>query len=137
MADVFTPVKRSEIMSRVRGRGNKATELALIALLRRHRIIGWRRHIKLFGNPDFVFTKCRLAVFVDGCFWHSCRKHATQPVSNRAFWAAKLARNKDRDRFVTRTLRERGWQVLRVWQHELSVNNERRLLRRIRNAISP
>ena len=135
MADVFSATKRSEIMSRVRGRGNKATELALVALLRRYGITGWRRHVNIFGSPDFVFTKCRVAVFVDGCFWHGCAKHASHPMSNRAFWTAKLARNKARDLLVTRTLRKRGWRVLRVWQHELSRNNEQRLLRRLRKAI--
>jgi DNA mismatch endonuclease (patch repair protein) len=136
MADVFSVTKRSEIMSRVRGRGNKATELALVALLRRHRITGWRRHLHIFGNPDFVFTKCRVAVFVDGCFWHGCAMHAAYPMNNRAFWTAKLARNKARDRLVIRTLRNDGWRVLRVWQHELSRKNEQRLLRRLRAAIS-
>ena len=136
MADVFSVAKRSEIMSRVRGRGNKATELALVALLRRHGIVGWRRHVHVFGNPDFVFTKWRVAVFVDGCFWHGCPKHATQPMSNQAFWTAKLTRNKARDRLVMRTLRQRGWRVLRVWQHELSPSNERRLLRRLRDTIA-
>lgn len=119
MADVFSRRKRSDIMSRVRSRGNKATEGAMVALLRRHRITGWRRYARVFGNPDFVFPNHRLAVFVDGCFWHGCPKHATQPASNRAFWREKLARNKTRDRLVTRTLKQRGWFVLRVWQHEL------------------
>jgi DNA mismatch endonuclease (patch repair protein) len=135
VTDVFSAAKRSEIMARVRGRGNKATEMALAAFLRRHRIAGWRRHVQVFGNPDFVFSKSRVAVFVDGCFWHSCPKHASHPMSNREFWAAKLARNKARDRLVTRRLRQCGWQVLRVWQHELSPNNEHRLLRRLRGSI--
>ena len=135
MADVFSVAKRSEIMSHVRGRGNKATELALVKFLRRNEIVGWRRHVHVFGSPDFVFTRPRVAVFVDGCFWHGCPKHATQPRNNRAFWAAKLARNKARDRLVTRTLRERGWQVLRVWQHELSHDNQQRLLRRLLGSI--
>jgi len=65
-------VKRSEVMSRIRGRGNKETELALAKLLRRHAIKGWRRHQPIFGKPDFIFSKARLAVFVDGCFWHGC-----------------------------------------------------------------
>jgi DNA mismatch endonuclease (patch repair protein) len=135
MADVFSATKRSEIMSRVRGRGNKATELALVIFLRRHGIVGWRRHVHLFGSPDFVFVKGRVAVFVDGCFWHGCAKHASLPMSNQVFWAAKLARNKARDRLVMRTLRQRGWHVVRVWQHELSPKNEQRLLRRLRDAI--
>jgi DNA mismatch endonuclease, patch repair protein len=136
MVDIFSVTKRSEIMSRVRGRGNKNTELALLALFRRHRITGWRRHLDLFGNPDFVFRKYRLAVFVDGCFWHGCPKHATKPMSNKAFWTAKLARNKTRDRLVLRTLRGQGWRVLRIWQHELSRNNEQHLLRRLRDALA-
>lgn len=119
VADVFSPRKRSEIMSHVRGKDNKATELAVVALLRRHHITGWRRHARVFGNPDFVFPKHRLALFVDGCFWHGCPKHATQPTSNRAFWKKKLARNKTRDQLVNRRLRQRGWSVLRIWQHEL------------------
>src|SRR5689334_23290414 len=124
MADVFTKAKRSHVMSRVRSRGNKLTELALIELLRRERINGWRRNWHLFGNPDFVFPKSRLAVFVDGCFWHSCPKHATQPATNKPFWNAKLERNRARDRRVTRKLRSSGWFVLRIWQHELLRSNQ-------------
>jgi DNA mismatch endonuclease, patch repair protein len=135
MADVFSLAKRSEIMARVRGHGNKATELALATFLRRHGIVGWRRHVQVFGNPDFVFAKSRVAVFVDGCFWHGCPKHATQPMSNQEFWTAKLARNKARDCLVTRRLKQCGWRVLRIWQHELSPNNEHRLLRRLRGSI--
>jgi DNA mismatch endonuclease (patch repair protein) len=136
MADVFSSRKRSDIMSRVRSSRNKATELAMVALLRRSRITGWRRHPRLFGSPDFVFPEHRLAVFADGCFWHGCPRHATKPASNRAFWKKKLARNKTRDRLVTRTLKERGWSVLRVWQHELLRQHEQRLIRRIRNALA-
>src|SRR5437588_375150 len=98
MPDVFTKAKRSELMSRVRGRGNKATELAMVAVLRRQGITGWCRHVPLFGNPDFAFPKHRLALFVDGCFWHGCPKHATIPASNRVFWKKKFARNRIRDR---------------------------------------
>jgi len=136
MPDVFTKARRSEVMSRIRGRGNKDTELVLVRLFRAHRITGWRRHQPVFGKPDFVFSKLRLAVFVDGCFWHGCPKHGTQPANNRAFWRRKLAGNKTRDRLVTRTLRRRGWRVLRVWEHELARKNEVRLLKRIRAALT-
>jgi len=71
-------------------------------------------------RPDFVFPKLRLAVFVDGCFWHCCPKHTTKPKNNRAFWQRKLASNRARDALVTRTLRRAGWRVLRVWEHELA-----------------
>jgi DNA mismatch endonuclease (patch repair protein) len=131
MPDVFTKAKRSELMSRIRGRGNKNTELALVKLFRRNGITGWRRNQRIFGKPDFVFQKSKLAVFVDGCFWHGCPKHGTQPSSHRAFWKKKLARNKERDLLVNRTLRQRGWNILRIWQHELTRRNESRLLRRL------
>ena len=73
MADVFTQAKRSEVMSRIRSRGNRDTELALAKLFRRHGITGWRRNQHVFGKPDFIFPKLHMAVFVDGCFWHKGR----------------------------------------------------------------
>jgi DNA mismatch endonuclease (patch repair protein) len=135
MSDVFTKSKRSEVMSRVRSRGNKETEVALAKLFRRNKITGWRRNQKIFGNPDFVFTKLKLAVFVDGCFWHSCPKHGTQPKGNRAFWKNKFARNIARDILVNKTLRRSGWRVLRIWEHELARKHEIRLIRRIQRAL--
>ena len=131
MADVFSKSKRSEVMSRIRSRGNQATELALAKLFRRHKITGWRRNQKVFGKPDFIFPKHKLAVFVDGCFWHGCHKHGTQPKGNAAFWRKKISRNQIRDRLVTRTLRKAGWRVIRIWEHELTRKHQTRLLRRI------
>jgi DNA mismatch endonuclease (patch repair protein) len=148
MPDVFSKTKRSEVMSRIRGSGNKDTELRLIALMRAHGITGWRRGAllqwkvesgKLKANfrvrPDFVFRSKRLAVFVDGCFWHGCPKHGTKPRSHAAFWRKKIAANQARDRLVTRTLRAQGWRVLRVWEHELTRKNEHRLLKRLRKFL--
>jgi DNA mismatch endonuclease (patch repair protein) len=131
MSDVFTKAKRSEVMSQIRGRGNRDTELALAKILRVHRIAGWRRSQAVFGKPDFTFPKLKLAVFVDGCFWHGCPKHETKPKNNRAFWHRKLSANKKRDRVVTRVLRKAGWHVLRIWEHELARKNLTRLVRRI------
>jgi len=124
-------------MSRIRGRGNKDTELALAKLLRVHRVTGWRRNQRVFGRPDFVFNELKVAVFVDGCFWHGCPKHATKPRNNAAFWRKKLAANKARDQLVVRTLRRAGWRVLRVWEHELTWKDQARLLRRIQKILSP
>src|SRR5438270_725370 len=124
MPDVFNKAKRSQVMSRIRGHGNKATELALVSLFRRNRITGWRRHSTVFGRPDFVLPKLSLALFVDGCFWHSCPKHSNLPMNNREFWHRKLNGNRRRDRLVTRTLRGKGWSVIRVWEHELSRKGE-------------
>jgi len=132
MADVFTKSKRSEVMSRIRGKGNKDTELALMKLFRAQRITGWRRHQPIIGRPDFVFPKLRLAIFVDGCFWHSCPLHGTKPKNNAAFWQKKLAANQERDRLVTRSLKKAGWRVLRLWEHELARKREPQLMRRLR-----
>ncbi len=100
-------------------------------LLRRHHINGWRRYQNVFGKPDFVFWRLRLALFVDGCFWHGCPKHCNNPANNRAFWRKKLAANKVRDRYVNWTLKRAGWRVLRVWEHELARGHEDRLVERI------
>src|SRR5476649_1384065 len=125
MADIFTKKKRSEVMSRIRGRGNKDTELALMRVFRLQCITGWRRNQSVFGKPDFVFPKLRLAVFVDGCFWHRCPKHSTIPKNNHAFWLRKLSANAMRDLLVTQTLRACGWRVLRIWEHELTKQHEK------------
>lgn len=135
MADVFNKTTRSQVMSRIRSRENKDTELALAKLLRRQRIIGWRRNQKLFGKPDFVFASYRMVIFVDGCFWHGCLEHSKPPKSNQSYWEAKMLRNQQRDRLVASTLRSKGWRVLRIWEHELLRKNESRLLRRIRKAL--
>ena len=136
MTDVFTKAKRSEVMSLIRGKGNKDTELRLIQFFRRQRITGWRRGWPIPGKPDFVFPKIKLVVFVDGCFWHGCSKHGTQPKNNGAFWFKKLTSNRVRDRLVTRTLRQQGWHVLRIWEHELAKRSEPRLQRRFSRFFS-
>ena len=136
MTDVFSKSKRSEVMGRIRGRGNRDTEMAFVKLLKAARITGWRRHFALpleprtgmraypsgrrnRVKPDFVFSAPRLVVFIDGCFWHGCPRHATAPKTNAVFWAAKLAGNRARDRYVNRALQRRGWRVVRIWEHEL------------------
>src|SRR5262245_58590653 len=115
MADVFDKAKRSEVMSHIRGGGNHSTEIAFATLLRRRGITGWRRRQRLTGKPDFAFLSARLAVFVDGCFWHGCPRHCKMPATNAEFWRTKLAANKKRDRSVSQLLRKRGWLVIRIW----------------------
>lgn len=127
-------------MAAIRSCGNKDTELKLAAIMRAARVTGWRRNHPLFGKPDFVFRRERLAVFVDGCFWHGCPKHARQPGSNTAYWMPKLARNKARDRHVSRMLRQNGWKVMRIWEHHLAAPVaiiDRIARARIKNCRSP
>jgi DNA mismatch endonuclease (patch repair protein) len=135
MADVWTKKKRSEVMSLVRSRGNKDTELVLVRVLRQTKINGWRRHVSLPGKPDFTFRKQGLTVFVDGCFWHRCPKHGRLPKSNRAFWLRKFSTNERRDKFVNQTLKRLGWRVLRIWEHGLSPKRQKQLVRRIQRAL--
>jgi DNA mismatch endonuclease (patch repair protein) len=134
MADIWTKKKRSEVMSLIRGKGNQETENALLALLRQNKITGWRRHLPLPGKPDFAFAKQKVAVFVDGCFWHGCPKCYTRPKTNRAFWDSKRKTNMARDKRVTRQLRGRGWKVIRVWQHSLKKSPDA-CLNRIRRIL--
>jgi DNA mismatch endonuclease (patch repair protein) len=137
MADVFTPQKRSTVMSAIRGAGNKNTELRMIALFRASQIKGWRRRQPVFGKPDFVFPRQRLAVFVDGCFWHrhpNCRFCYT-PKSRPEFWLPKFERNVARDRLVIRTLRKAGWRVVRIWECQLARKKQRRVLRKLQVAL--
>ena len=86
---------------------------------------GWTCVWPLFGRPDFVFPAARLAVFVDGCFWHGCPKHYTKPANNRAFWRRKLEANRARDRRVNRELKRLGWRILRIWGHDLRLPKPR------------
>lgn len=119
LADIYDKKKRSEIMSRVRSRGNKATEQHLIGIFRKNGIRGWRRNYPLPGKPDFVFPRIRIAVFVDGCFWHGCPIHGSIPKTNQKFWEKKIARNIVRDREVNEILAAKGWIIIRLWQHDL------------------
>lgn len=123
-------------MARIRSHGNRDTELALIVLLRRHGVTGWRRRQKVFGKPDFVFRQARLAVFVDGCFWHGCPRHATKPKNNRLFWQTKLAANRARDLLVNQTLRRQGWRVVRIWECGLTKRQQNQTLAKIQKLLA-
>lgn len=131
----FHGLTRSQLMARIRSRGNKKTEVALLALFRAHRITGWRRHQPLPGRPDFVFPRERVAVFVDGCFWHGCPRHYKAPGTRSEFWQGKVTTNRARDLRVTRALRAAGWRVVRVWECALAVKQQRATLGRIVRAL--
>ncbi len=120
MVDVLTPTQRKYCMSRIRGKDTKP-EIVLRKLLWS---AGYRYRLKsrLPGKPDIVFPRHKLAVFIDGCFWHGCPKHAVMPKTNRTFWREKLTRNMQRDREVNVRIREMGWRVVRVWEHEIRVS---------------
>jgi DNA mismatch endonuclease (patch repair protein) len=103
-------------MSRMPRRDTKP-EVALRRELHR-RGLRFRLHLQLPGRPDVGFTRARLAVFVDGCFWHACPQHGTLPKNNREWWAAKLTANVARDRSKDEQLAALGWVAIHVWEHD-------------------
>lgn len=119
--DIFDTAKRSDLMSRIRSCGTRPEE-QLHALVK---VIAGRRKIirnerSLFGCPDIFIPSLRLAIFLDGCFFHCCPVHGHQPKSNASYWAPKLKRNQDRAVAVNARLRRQGISVLRIWEHEVS-----------------
>jgi DNA mismatch endonuclease (patch repair protein) len=121
MPDIFSKSKRSNIMSRIRGKNTKTETDFLRTLSARVYPMGfrYRKHVKnLPGSPDAVFAKNKLVIFIDGCFWHGCPKCFVMPKSNRKFWREKIERNKVRDKKVVRQLRYKGWKVVRVREHQ-------------------
>jgi DNA mismatch endonuclease, patch repair protein len=131
----FGHLNRSELMSRVRSKGNKTTEQRMVQLLRFHRLSGWRRHADLPGRPDFVWPRARVALFVHGCFWHGhdCGRNL-KPKRNIGFWENKIVTNRRRDRRNRLVLRQQGWSVITVWECHLS-RSPAQCLVRIKNAL--
>jgi DNA mismatch endonuclease (patch repair protein) len=123
---------KSEQMARVRNRGT-SSELRLRMLLRNHGLRYILRR-KLPGSPDLVIPSGKVAVFVDGCFWHGCPRHYRAPATNIKFWREKVQRNMARDTRVDSELRTLGWRVVRVWDHELK-RDVRKVLGRIERGM--
>ena len=122
---IFADVKpqHARIMKGVRGKGNRTTEARFRAALAASGVAGWQLNVRrLTGTPDFYFTNERLAIFVDGCFWHGCETCGHIPSKNRPFWQAKIDRNRERDRRNTAMLRNQGVSVLRFWEHEVAAS---------------
>lgn len=114
------PDARSQTMSKIRGKGNKTTEVVFRLALVRAGIKGWVMHPKeIIGKPDFFFPKKRIAVFVDGCYWHGCPKCGHIPKTRTEYWKEKIRRNKERDAMVNKTLKKQNIKVVRFWEHEI------------------
>jgi len=117
MTDVLTKEQRSYCMSRIRGRDTKPEVLLRKALWG----LGFRYRLKntLPGKPDIVFPSRRVVIFVDGCFWHKCPQHFQVPSNNRDFWKEKINSNVQRDQKINEALKQLGWKVIRLWEHEV------------------
>ena len=123
MADIFEKEKRSKIMSAVHSKKNKSTEMKLIKIFKENGIVGWRRNYKVKGHPDFVFPDKKIAIFVDGCFWHGHDCRNTRPADNAEYWQKKRERNMRHDKEITTLFENRGWTVIRIWECELKKKN--------------
>lgn len=116
MVDTHTPEQRSANMRAIRSKSKLEDRIASELWKRGVR---YRRNIKnLIGKPDIAIKKYKIVVFIDSCFWHSCPIHGNQPKSNSEYWGPKLARNKSRDAEVSSYYMEKGWHILRIWEHE-------------------
>lgn len=127
MTDTFSRKQRSDVMRAVKSKGNRSTEIKLIEIFKAHRITGWRRNSTLAGRPDFVFPEKQIAVFADGCFWHGHNCRNVTPSEHAEYWRKKIARNKARDRAVTKELTQKGWKVVRIWECEIRKGRTRKL----------
>jgi DNA mismatch endonuclease, patch repair protein len=121
-------VKRSRSMSAVKSKNNSSTERLLRMALVRSRISGWVTHANLPGKPDIYFPKEKLAIFLDGCFWHGCSRCGHIPKTNTLFWETKIKRNRQRDQKNGRLLRGQGVLVIRAWEHSLQKSRNLALL---------
>ena len=131
MADVFSKEVRSEVMKKIRSKGNKTTELKMIEIFKENGISGWRRYYPVIGHPDFVFLKQRVAVFVDGCFWHGHDCRNTRPADNAEYWELKRRKNIEHDKAITSLFQNRGWTVIRIWECELKKKNRDNLYKKL------
>ncbi|MGH8004995.1 MAG: very short patch repair endonuclease [Limisphaerales bacterium] len=118
--DTFDKITRLRIMAAVRSKGNKSTESRFRAILAASGLRGWQMQVQsLPGRPDFTFKRKKIAIFVDGCFWHGCPKCYRRPKSKRSYWDAKVERNRLRDQKNRQSLRKMGWVTLRLWEHQV------------------
>lgn len=127
LADMMSRSQRSNCMSKIRGRDTKVEVVLRKAVWRNG--LRYRLHAKLPGTPDLVFPRSKVALFIDGCFWHGCPTHGVRPRTNRAFWAAKLKKNLERDERTNQQLRVMGWKVVRCWEHDVEQRLDRLIVR--------
>ena len=132
MADPMSRSQRSDCMSKIRGKDTKVEVALRKAVWRKG--LRYRLHAKLPGTPDLVFPRSKVALFIDGCFWHGCPHHGVRPKTNRQFWADKLKKNLKRDERTNRELREIGWKVIRCWEHDIELRLDK-LVTRIGQAV--
>lgn len=126
--DNLTPKQRTKNMRSIRSENTKP-ELKISRELKRLRIYFSTHPKTIIGKPDFLFRKKKIAVFIDSDFWHGNHARFKMPKSNIRYWKAKIKGNKDRDKRATDTLRQTGWKVIRIWEHDVNKNFARSITR--------
>lgn len=124
MADVLNKKQRSYNMSRIHSK-NTSPEIALRKRLYLGGLRGYRLHYDVPGQPDVAYPREKVAIFVDGCFWHMCPECFIKPSTRKDFWIKKIRMNANRDRRIDRELSSMGWKVVRFWEHEVKYNLNR------------
>jgi DNA mismatch endonuclease (patch repair protein) len=130
MTDNLTPEDRQRTMRAVKGKGTKL-ERQLFSMLAGMRLSGWRKNASdVAGKPDVVFDNPRVAIFVDGCFWHGCPLCQRKlPQTNQEYWKQKINRNVERAELYNTRLATAGWIVIRIWEHEIKERDARQKIR--------
>ena len=131
MPDAFSKKTRSRIMSRIRSK-NTEPEIALKKLLKG---AYFRYQPKAYGKPDFALKNKRIAIFIDGCFWHKCPICYKKPKSNVAYWIPKIKRNVQRAKEVENKLKKEGWKVVRIWEHEV-MSKKKNYIRKVKALLN-
>jgi DNA mismatch endonuclease (patch repair protein) len=133
MTDVLTPSQRRYNMSKIHGE-NTGPEIKIRKMLFARGIRGYRIQFNIPGKPDLVFTKKKIAIFIDGCFWHKCPVCFQEPETRKEFWMKKIGSNVERDKKVNQQLQDEGWRVIRIWEHEIRKEPDK-VVQRIDNLL--
>lgn len=134
MPDIFTKEKRSQVMALIRPKGTKP-ELLVFQFLRKEKIHFQKHYRKVSGSPDVAVPGKKLAVFIDGDFWHGYRFASWKHKLPKKYWQDKIQANVDRDRRTFAKLRREGWKVMRIWEHELTPKRREATLSKIRSFL--
>lgn len=121
MSDVLTKAQRSYNMSKIRS-SNTSSELKF---RKQFKDLGFKyQQNNIYGKPDFFNKQEKIAIFIDGCFWHKCQYHFKVPSTNTDFWMKKINKNVQRDKVVTKRLKKEGYRVIRIWEHQIKANSK-------------
>jgi DNA mismatch endonuclease (patch repair protein) len=117
MTDKITKEQRSKVMQSIRAQSKLENQVST-ALWKKG--LRFRKNVRsLYGTPDISIKKYKLVIFIDSCFWHSCPLHGKMPKSNQEFWQKKLQRNVEHDKEVTSYYLDKGWNIMRIWEHDI------------------